>query len=486
MRFILATLSLLTVLPKKHHQCGEKMTKKSFKNLAITDPRDFIFGRSPHPVKLKNGLVIGGGEVYPELNFTLPSMNINADTMPAVRKQYTQMITDACTRAVELHSKGLMVEFELLPDLTLNPEWGAEITAILRKVLDDYESKYGLKMGLRVTPNDIREFLRPPLMRRSKYTEDMFRCFELCAQAGADLLAIESTGGKEVHDEAIIKGDLRLSVFALSILASRDMAYLWEKIVDISDKYHVIPSGDSACGFANTAMVLAEQKFIPRVWAALIRVMAVPRSLVAFEQGAVGPNKDCAYEGVYTKAITGFPIALEGAEAACAHLSPIGNIAKAVPDLWSNESVQNVKLLAAMAPTVSLEQLTYATRLMNVASASGTDSALQLQKWLVDSDSSLDVQAFVLRPDVALLLAHKIIAESSPYLRTRAAALATLDCLHQAQKTGELRFSRVEQHWLDSLTEEAQSLPEKESDFIEQMLPLIDNSKVFLSEYELA
>ena len=88
------------------------------------------------------------------------------------------------------------------------------------------------------------------------------------------------------------------------------MTYLWKNIVEISGQYHVIPAGDSACGFANTAMVLAEQHYIPRVWAALIRVLAVPRSLIAFEEGAVGPNKDCAYEGPYIKAITGYPISL--------------------------------------------------------------------------------------------------------------------------------------------------------------------------------
>ena len=313
----------------------------------------------------------------------------------------------------------------------------------------------------------------------------MFRCFELCAKAGADFLAIESTGGKEIHDEAILNGDLRLSVFALGILASRDMSYLWNKIVAICDQYGVIPSGDSACGFANTAMVLAEQKFIPRIWAALIRVMTVPRSLVAFEQGALGPNKDCAYEGVYTKAITGFPIALEGAEAACAHLSPIGNIAKAVPDLWSNESVQNVKLLAAMAPTVSVEQLIYATRLMNAAAAKGTDSALTLRDLLVESDAGLDVQAYVLRPDVVLNLSRQIIAEPSPYLRTRAAAQSALICLQQAQTASEVQLSRVEQRWLATLSEQAQSLPENESEFIEQMLPVIDTHKVLVSEYGL-
>lgn len=123
----------------------------------------------------------------------------------------------------------------------------------------------------------------------------MFQSFEVCAQAGADWLSIESTGGKEVHDEAVLNGDLPLSAFALGILGSRDMAFLWERIVEIGHENGSIPAGDSACGFANTAMALAEQKFIPRVWAAVIRVMSVPRSLVAFEQGALArpPEEGC-------------------------------------------------------------------------------------------------------------------------------------------------------------------------------------------------
>ena len=36
--------------------------------------------------------------------------------------------------------------------------------------------------------------------------------FDLCAQAGADLLSIESTGGKELHDDALLNGDLAGSV----------------------------------------------------------------------------------------------------------------------------------------------------------------------------------------------------------------------------------------------------------------------------------
>ena len=456
-----------------------------YTTLAISNLDDFYYGRSPRPVILRSGLVIGGGTVYPELNFTLPDMLVDASSMPEVRRQYTEMIESACRRAVELHAPGLVVEFELLPDLTLNPQWGAEVTAILRETLDRTQSEHGVKVGLRVTPNDIREFARPPILRQGQFVDNMFTSFELCAAAGADLLAIESTGGKEIHDDAILNGDLPASVFALGVLGARDMAWLWQRIAAIGARYGALPSGDSACGFANTAMVLAEQKFIPRVWAAAIRVMSVPRSLVAFEQGAVGPNKDCAYEGPYIKAITGCPITLEGAEAACAHLSPIGNIAKAVPDLWSNESVANVRLLSAMAPTVSLEQLVYATRLMNTASAGGPASARCLRDWWAASDAGLDPQAYVLRPDVVLALAAEIIAEPTPYLRTRRAAQAVLARLRRAGDESELTFSKLEQRWLDRLSRAADSLPSGEDEFIAQMTAGIDASKVRLQEYEL-
>ena len=163
-------------------------------------------------------------------------------------------------------------------------------------------------------------------------------------------------------------------------------------------------------------MMLAHSRYIPKVWAALVRVLTVARSLVAYERGAVGPSKDCAYEGPYIKAITGYPIALEGAEAACAHLSSLGNIMKATADLWSNESVQNVKLLGGMAPTVSLEQLVFATRLMNVASARARSAALMLRDWFVESDAQFDPQAYVLRPDMVIRLAGEIIQETTPYL----------------------------------------------------------------------
>ena len=48
--------------------------------LAVSDEHAFLYGVAPRPIALKNGMVIGGGEVYPELNFTLPPMTIGAGT----------------------------------------------------------------------------------------------------------------------------------------------------------------------------------------------------------------------------------------------------------------------------------------------------------------------------------------------------------------------------------------------------------------------
>ena len=176
---------------------------------------------------------------------------------------------------------------------------------------------------------------------------------------------------------------------------------------------------------------------------------------------------------------------MEGAEAACAHLSAVGNIAKAVPDLWSNESVNNVRLLGAMAPTVSLEQLVYATRLMNTAAGHGIQAARTLRDWWVESDALRDPQAYVLQPGVVLELSKEIIAEPTPYLRTRRSALATLALLRKAAANGELKLSCSEQRWLDKLSTQADSLPEDEKALIDMVLPQINRSKVRLEEYGL-
>lgn len=459
--------------------------RRVFTSLAVTAEDDFLYGRAPCPVCCGNGVEIGTGQVIPEINFTLPPMDINEQTWPEIRRQYAEMIQGVCERAVALGVPALLVEFETLPPMTVRPEWGAEITLLLAETLRDYHTRHGLKSALRLTPNDTRDHERPPQMRSGRYWEGMVRLFYTAASAGADLLAIESTGGKEICDEALMVADLPTVVFALGVLAPRDTEFLWGEMVAACQETGIVPSGDTACGFANTAMVLAEKKMLPRVFAAVVRVASVPRGLVAYEMGAVGPSKDCAYEGPYMKAIAGVPISMEGHSAACAHLSPVGNIAQAVCDCWSNESVQNIRLLSTNAPTVSLEQLAYDCRLMNTASACSTEDARRLRDWLVESDAALDPQAFVLRPDVVLRISAEIVQETTPYLRTRRAVLAAIEEIRRAHREGALHIPANENRWLDRLAHQADLLPESEEAFCIEMREVLKEAPYLPAEYGL-
>ncbi len=456
-----------------------------YKSLVITNPEDLIFGVAPYPVKTRRGLEIGGGQVYAELNFTLPVMSINNSTLPQVYGHYKEIAQGALERAVDLNSKGVVLELETLLEMTKTPQIGIEIVKIMNEICENYYQKYGLASEIRLTPNDLREFERPAKQRTSLLLEPMLELFEKGMIEGGDLLSIESTGGKEVSDEALMMCDVKAIVFALAVLGVRDMQFLWKKIVGLASQYGKIAAGDSACGFANTAMVLAEKKYIPRVFAALVRVISVVRSIVAVEEGAVGPDKDCGYEGPFLKAITGIPISMEGKTAACAHLSPIGNIASACADLWSNESVQNIKLLSGMAPTAYLEQLEYDARLMNEALRAGKLHTQVLQQLLVASDVYTDPQALILSPENVIRISKELVKGNSYVANARDGALAAIDIIEEALASGKLKLSEMETSYLPILRDDLNSIPDDESKFVEMMLPLLDQSKFTLAEYGL-
>ena len=448
-----------------------RKSMKQYAQLAIDQADDLIFGRAPHPITCGHDLTIGAGTVYPEINFTLPPMEVNEATMPAVLEQYQQIIDGVCQRAVDLQAPGLVVEFELLPPMTTEPAWGESIVALLRRALDEYHGKYGLKSALRATPTDVRDGERPIRRRSGRCWEAMRDSFRRCASAGADLLSIESTGGKEASDEALLQCDLQTILVALGVLGARDMAFLWDEIGAACQATQCVPAGDTACGFANTAMVLADRKMIPKVFATVVRTLSAVRSLVAYEHGAVGPSKDCAYEGPYIKAIAGVPISLEGKSAACAHLSSLGNIAAATADLWSNESVQNIRLLGGDAPVISVEQLIYDCRRMNVAAADGPDAARTLRDWMVRSDAPLDPQAYILTPENIIRVARTIVGSTDPFTRSRKTIAVTLDILRQGVSDGALHLDDREQRWLDMLYTQLETIPVDESAAIQAVSP---------------
>lgn len=456
-----------------------------YRSLAISNARDLLFGLAPNPLTTRSGMVIGGGCVYPEINFTLPPMRIDGSTMAKVRLNYQQIIEGALRRAADLEAPGVVVEFETLPPMTENPDWGMEVVQILLDGMEREHARSGLKTVLRLTPNDNREFERPPLLRSGRYWEAMLELFERAAGAGAELLSIESVGGKELHDDALVNADIATSLFSLCILGERDMRFLWNNIHTIASRHGAVCAGDSACGFGNTAMVLAEQKMIPRVFAAVVRAVSAVRSLVAYECGAVGPGKDCAYENPILKAITGYPMAMEGKTAACAHLSPMGNLAAATCDTWSNESVQNIKLLGGMAPTCFMEQLIYDCRLMNCAHAAGPDSARHLQSLLVESDCAGDPQAFIISPTSAIALAQVIVEAPSHYQAGVAVARRACQLMQEGLAAGRLRIPQNERGWIERILEDIDDLPEDEETFVASQLRSVDRSLCLPEEYGL-
>jgi methanol--5-hydroxybenzimidazolylcobamide Co-methyltransferase len=431
-----------------------------FTSLSVTDPEELMFGRAPKPVDCGLGLRIGAGAVYPEVNFTLPVMALDDSTRGETLRIYEEASRAVVARALALQAPGLVIEFEHLPPMTERPEWGAEITQRLARVLRDAHDATGLPCALRVTPVDIRAGGRPPQLRSGRYWEALRQSFALCAEAGAHILSVESIGGKEVSDEALLRGDIEGIVLALGVLGPRDMAWLWDEIVSLSQSLSVVPGGDTACGFANTAMQLAHQKLLPETLAAVVRAMGAARSLVAFERGAIGPSKDCAYEGPILKAIAGCPLSMEGKTAACAHFSPVGNIAASVCDLWSNESVQHVPLLSGSAPEAFAEALIYDCRLMNEALQRGQEKTLR--DLLASSDVYRSPQALVLSPQAAVAIGSSIVGEQDDYRRTLKAGLAAATLIREAVDASLLSLSPGERRWLERIQSTLAGLPQEE------------------------
>lgn len=436
--------------------------RNKYSNLAL-DSASLLFGRSKFPLA-RNGVTIGGGAVIPEIKFTLPPMDVEEESMASVSEVYDEIITGICKRAFELHQNPLIVEFELLPEMTMNPGWGETITLKLRSVLDDFRERDGLRSLLRITPVDIRESHKPPRRRDGKELDLLLDSFRRCARAGGDMLSIESTGGKEVTDPSIMAADLRGIIFG-TLLGCEDMEFLWGRICSIARETSTVAAGDTACGIGNTAMVLADQGYVPKVFAAVVRAITGVRSLVAYEAGAVGPGKDCGYENAYLKAITGFPMSMEGKSAACAHLSSLGNIAGVYADLWSNESVQHIKLLSGMAPVVSMEQLIYDCRLFNVAIQKGF--ALNFRDMLVESDARLDPQAYILKPDVVLQIADAIVSDKDDYIRCVRAATRAIEILEEGVRSGAMLLPEREAGWIERMKSAVEELPSSRAEFVQ-------------------
>ena len=214
-------------------------------------------------------------------------------------------------------------------------------------------------------------------------------------------------------------------------------------------------------------MALAYQKMLPDVVAAVDRAMCGVRTLKAVESGAKGPSKDCSYENPIVKAISGIPISQEGKSATCAHFSHVGNISASMCDLWSNESVQNIRALSGNAPEAYTELLAYDCKLMNIANAHKQGHIFQ--SWMVESDENVTAVGAVLTPESVYNIAKAIVAEDTDYHRTVAAGKAALGVIQAHVDNKKLTLGKKELTWLERLHKEFAALPKDENVLTEEI-----------------
>jgi methanol--5-hydroxybenzimidazolylcobamide Co-methyltransferase len=400
------------------------------------DLDELVFGFAKHPLQYGTGLKVGAGRVVPEVKY-FPRVDKD------LRDEYVKITNDVLKRASDLGITDLQLETELTYIETKNPSLAAEIIHKQKEIIENFSRESGARIGFRVTVADIRDFGKPK--NDEEAFNKMMETFEAVSESGADVLSIESLGGKELFNYAIIRQDILGAVASLGFLAILDMKKLWKNIVQIATNKHVIPGGDTACGFANTAMKLAgglNDRMIPHSFSAIIRAMSASRSLVAYEKGAKGPGKDCGYENIIIKFITGYPMSMEGKSSAVAHSSLVGNISCAGADLWSNEQVENIKLFGGYGPQVFLEIIHYDVKLLNKAIEFGKHR--ELRDLLVESDIYIDPQAYILAPKVAREIAYELTKQDDELERTVAAGLRAIDLISNEERLSlspaEVRF----------------------------------------------
>jgi methanol--5-hydroxybenzimidazolylcobamide Co-methyltransferase len=203
---------------------------------------------------------------------------------------------------------------------------------------------------------------------------------------------------------------------------------------------------------------------MPHTFAALVRALGAVRSLVAFENGAVGPAKDCGYENVILKAITGCPMSMEGKTSACAHSDLMGNLVMASCDLWSNEAVQYGEMFGGTTPQVFMEMLGYDVAQMNTALQMGHEKILR--DIFVQSDKYRDPQALILSPEEAYQIGGAIVSETDFYPRSVKAVRKAAEIIGDAGEKKLLPLTRLENDVIQRLMTTVDALPVDSETFL--------------------
>lgn len=444
------------------------MTTK-FTKMAYDKADDMLFGHAKKPVSYGLGIKVGAGRVIPEINYA-PRAGTEK-SIERITKEYVDYISkDAITRALTLGFPDLQLETEWVSQMGTVPGMAASVVSGQKAITEKYHKEYGINLAVRHTIPDQREAehgLREGMDKKFGYPEKFIECCENAFENGADVLSVESVGGKEFADYAVTHGDITAFLFGVGYLGSIDMEHIWTEMVSIAKKNKVIPGGDTNCSGANVSMFMAGgllDNDVQRTFSAVTRAISAARTMVAIEAGATGPDKDCGYEGPIIKSITGTPTAQEGKNCQCAHADLQGNLMAQCCDLWSNESVEYHPEFGGSSVQCWLGSLGYETSLMNTAIATGQGKVLR--DLYMTTDRTRGPEGYILAYDNAWQIG-KAITENGDnyYLRAKAAGITAAKIIRAGYDKKELILTKKQLDVLDKIVVELEALPDDEDKF---------------------
>ena len=439
------------------------MAATRYTKMAYSSADEMVFGTAKQPVSYGFGIKVGAGRVIPELNYA-PRPGSEKD--PAkLRKEYVDYISkDVLNRAVTLGFPDVQLETEWVSQMG-NPKMSTPVVEGQKEICEKYHEEYGINCAVRHTIPDQREAeegLRTGMGGSHSYPEALFKAAEIACENGADVLSCETMGGKELADYAVTNGDITAFLFGVGYLGSIDMDYIWTQMVDIAKRNRTVPGGDTDCSGANVSMFMAGGMMdndVQKTFSAVTRCISAARTLAAWESGAVGPDKDCGYEGIICKAIAGKPTAQEGKNCQCAHADLQGNLMAQVCDLWSNESVEYHPEFGGTSVQCWLGSLGYEVSLMNTAIATGQEKTLR-DLYMI-SDRARGPEGYVLAYDNAYKIGSAIAENGNDlYLRAKAAGLTGAKIIKAGYDSKELGLTNKQLDTLNSIIKTLESLPD--------------------------
>ncbi|KXB07591.1 methanol-5-hydroxybenzimidazolylcobamide methyltransferase [candidate division MSBL1 archaeon SCGC-AAA382A20] len=446
-----------------------------YTEMAYDSPEEMVFGEAKEPVSYGYGdaINVGGGSVVPVLKCApRPGSEERPDKLT---REYERIAKTTLDRVTTLGFPAVEIETEWIFQMGNSPgEFAVGPVSRQDELCEEYNEEYGLSTATCHTCPDMRESelgLRPGMDKTHFYPEKTISSFETAAENGADVLKVESMGGMEVADYGIQRQDIKAFLFGIGYLGSIDMEWLWSQIVDIAEKNDVVAGGDTNCPAANTAMFIAGGYLdtdVARTFSAITRAICAGRTLVAWEQGATGPDKDCGYEGPICKSIAGKPTAQEGKDCSVAHADLMGNLTLQVADMWTNESAEFHEEFSGWSSGTWIEAVGYETSLMNTAKQLGMDK--ELRDMYMSTDRFRSPEGYIIAYDNAYKIGEAIAEYGdSYYLRAKNAAITAAELIEEGAENG-LQLSKHEQDTLNDVITDLRALPDEEDKFVEECL----------------